>query len=212
MAQVNATSPIQDLVQNQLEISRQCADAVFAGTERIDRVMRGATHRVMADQFRIAQALATTSDPRGLIELQNGILNRPDNAAHYAHEVMQAVAAMQSDISQSMQRYVEQMREQARAPTLLSARGAVQAETSPDTGQFNPMAGMFSMWQTAMNEVAAMANQNMETARSNIESATNLTRASSEVKSEVSSETPPQSSSLGSESASHKGAGSGKRK
>ncbi|MDB5856012.1 MAG: phasin family protein [Herminiimonas sp.] len=208
MAQVNPTSPISDLVNNQLEISRQCADAVFAGTERIDRVMRGATHRVMADQFQLAKALATMSDPRGFIELQSGMLNRPDNVAHYAQEVMQAVGEMQSDISHSMQRYVEQLREQANAQALLRARGTTQAET-PEPRQFNPLSGMFSMWQAAMKEVAAMANQNLQTARSGMEAAAERSEAPA---GGTIDDTNHQPSWAEPNATAHKGAGSGKRK
>jgi hypothetical protein len=207
MAQVNAISPISDMVRNQLEISRQCADALFTGTERIDRVMRGATHRVMADQFQLAQALTTLSDPRGLIELQSGMLNRPDNVAHYAQEVMQAVGEMQSDISHSMQRYVEQISEQANGQALLKARSTTQPDAAPDSGQFNPLAGMFSMWQAAMNEVAAMASHNLQSARSGMDTAATRSGTAGEVIDEA-----VHRATSATQDAAHKGAISGKRK
>lgn len=203
MAQANAGSPISDLLHNQLAVSRQCADALFAGTERIDRVMRGATHRVLADQFQLAEALATTSDPRGLVQLQSGMLNRPDNVAHYAQEVMQAVAEMQSDISHSMQLYMEQVNGSA----MLTARGTTQGESAENVGPFNPLAGMFSMWQTALKEVAAIADHNLQAARSGMEAATQRSKASGAAVVEA-----VRQASAETESATHRGAGSGKRK
>jgi hypothetical protein len=203
MAQANAGSPISDLLHNQLAISRQCADALFAGTERIDRVMRGATHRVLADQLQFAEALATTSDPRSLIQLQSGMLNRPDNVAHYAQEVMQAVAEMQSDISRSMQLYMEQVNGNA----MLTARAATHGEPVEKVGAFNPLTGMFSMWQTALKEVAAIADHNLQTARSGLEAATQRTRDSGAAVVEA-----VHQASAETDGATHRGAGSGKRK
>lgn len=199
MANANAVSPIADLLHNQLAISRQCAEAVFTGTERIDRVMRGATHRVIADQFQLVEALATTSDPRGFAKLQSGMLNRPDNVAHYAQEVLQAVAEMQSDISHSMQRYMEQMN----GPSILAARAVGQAGgTRENASPFNPLTGMFSMWETALKEVTAMADRNLETARTRL-------KAGQEAVTQGARHEPMAADASG---GSHRGAGTGTRK
>jgi len=163
-----AMNPILDMVQTQLEASRQFADAVFAGTEKIDHMMIDATHRAFNDQVKFAQALVMARDPKVLTDLQSNFLARPEATANYQREMLQILAQVQSDIGKSMQQYVEQISSKT-AGSAAGMRAAGQKQGGD--GTFNPVTGMLSVWESAFREVAALADRNMEAARSNLASA-----------------------------------------
>jgi hypothetical protein len=168
------SSSIVNLYQNQLEASRQFADAIFSGTEKIDRVVIDATHRAFTEQLEFAQALAGARDQASLANLPASFLPKPENAVNYQKEILQVFAEMQNDIGKSIQQYVDQIGSSAGNT---AARGAETAQRFSNgtfnPGSLNPMTGMFSVWQSAFNEVAALANRNMQAARSNFENAAN---------------------------------------
>jgi phasin family protein len=164
-----AVDPLIDLVQTQLEASRQLADAVFAGTEKIDRMMIAATHRVFNEQLKFTQALVMARDPKALVDLQSSFLARPD-AVNYQREMFQAFAQVQSEIGKSMQQYVEQMGSRT-ASNAAGVQAAVQKRADGGDTPFNPVTGMLSVWESAFREVTALANRNMDAARSNLASA-----------------------------------------
>jgi len=164
-----AVDPILDMFQTQLEASRQLADAVFAGTEKIDLMMIDATHRAFNDQVRFAQALVTARDPKVFTDLQSNMLSRPENAASYQREMLQVFTQVQNDIGKSMQQYVEQIGLKT-AGNAANLRATAQRQGS-EAAAFNPITGMLSVWESAFREVTALANRNMETARSNLANA-----------------------------------------
>lgn len=173
----NVLSPMINMFQNQLDASRKFADAVFSGAEKIDRVMIGATHRVFTEQLNFAQAIASVRDPRSVgTALQSTFMSRnPDDAVNYQKEIMRIVTEMQNDIGRSMQDYIEQLGRGA-ASTATKPLEAVQAQANDAV--FNPMTSMFSVWETAFKDVAALAKKNMTAARSSVESAASRTMQS----------------------------------
>ena len=92
MPNTNVLNPIADMYQTQLEVTRQFADTLFSGTEKIDHVIINATHRALTEQLRLAQALAAVRDPRGLASLQSMLVPHPENAANCQREVLQVFA------------------------------------------------------------------------------------------------------------------------
>ncbi|RZI39921.1 phasin family protein [Herbaspirillum sp. HC18] len=167
----NAMNPLVTMYQSQLEASRRFADAVFAGTEKIDRVMIGATQRVFNEQLNLAQAMTAARDPRAVgTTWQSSMLSRsPDDAMNYQKEIVRIVAEMQNEISRSMQDYMEQIRTNA-ASNATRPLGAAQVQTNDAV--FNPMTSMFSVWESAFKEVAELAKKNMVAAKSAAEDAT----------------------------------------
>lgn len=171
-----AMNPIADMYQTQLEASRRLADVVFAGTERMDRVMIEATHRAVTDQLNFAQAVASVRDPNGVANLQTTFMSRrPDTAVNYQREIVQIFADIQNEIGKSMQYYMEQF-----GATMTTSVPATSLRNGQSEGQdsgrtFNPVTGIFSVWETAFREVASMANRNMATARSSFENAASAT-------------------------------------
>jgi hypothetical protein len=158
-------NPIADIYQTQLEASRRLADVVFSGTERIDRVLIDATHRAVTDQLNLAQAVAAARDPNGVASLQATYLSRrPDNAVNYQREIVRIMAEIQSEFGKSMQYDLEQL-----GSTVSAGASMRAAPAQPNDSPFNPVTGMFSVWESAFREVASLANRNMDAARSNFE-------------------------------------------
>lgn len=171
----NVLSPMVNMYQSQLEASRRFADAIFAGTEKIDRVVIGATHRAFNEQLRFAQALSSIRDPRNMgSTLQSSLFSRnPDDAMNYQKEIMRIFAEMQNEIGRSMQDYIEQLG--SNAATGVSAQLEVVQDQANDAA-FNPMTSMFSVWESAFKEVAELAKKNMVAARTAIDSAATKAR------------------------------------
>ena len=164
-------NPIVDMYQTQLEASRRFADVVFSGTEKIDRVVIEATHRAFTEQLNFAQAVASARDPKGVANLQSTFFSRrPESAVSYQKEIMRIFAEIQNEIGRSMQDYAEKFGTNV-ANNATAPLKAVQEQTNDTV--FNPMTGMFSVWESAFKEVASLANRNMAEARSGYESAAN---------------------------------------
>ena len=166
----NASNPLVTMYNTQLEASRRFAEAVFSGTEKIDRVMRGATQRVFNEQLNLVQAMTSARDPRTVgSTLQSNLFARnPDDAMNYQKEIVRIVAEMQNEIGRSIQECMEQFRSNANAST---TRPLHAAQVQANDTLFNPMTSMFSVWESAFKEVAEMAKNNMVAARGAAEQA-----------------------------------------
>jgi len=164
-------NPISDMYQTQLEASRRFADVVFSGTKKIDRVCIEAAQHAFSENLNFVQALASTRDPKGVANLQSKFFSpQPDNAIGYQKEMMRIFAEIQNEVGKSMQDIMEKfgtnVTSNASAP-LRAAQGQ-----AGDMG-FNPLAGMFSMWESAFKEVTSLANRNMNVVRHTYEDAAN---------------------------------------
>lgn len=161
----NALNPLVTVYQTQLEASRRFAEAIFAGTEKIDRVMIGATQRAFNEQLNFVEAMTTARDPRSVgSALQSGFMIRnPDDAVNYQKEIVRIIAEMQNEIGKGMRDYMDQLRTQTASSTDAATAG-VQAQAGNATA--NPVTSMFSVWEAAFREVADLAKKNMTAARS----------------------------------------------
>lgn len=164
----NVLTPITTIYQTQLEASRQLADAVFSGTEKIDHVVLEATHRAFSEQLRFAQSLAAVRDPQGMASAQNTFLTqRPERAMDYQRELIHIFTEMQNEIGRSMRTYMEQFGSSA----VSGSANTIDAVENQANEVFNPITGMFSLWESAFREMASVANKNMHAARDSFESA-----------------------------------------
>lgn len=176
------SNPVANIYQTQLEASRRFADAVFSGTERLDRTLIEATHQAITDQLNFAQAIASGSDLRTAApNLASGFFqSKSDGTANYQAEIIRIFAEMQAEIGKSMQQYMEHIGTQAASVPTQAVQSVQQA--SSDT-QYNPMTSMFSVWESAFREATSMAAKSMEAARANAEramdTAGNFTRSAS---------------------------------
>lgn len=200
----SAMNPIIDMCQTQLEASRRLADVVFAGTERIDRVVIDAAHRAVTEQLNFAQAVVATRDPGGIAELQATFLSRrPDNAMSYQRELIRIFAEIQSEVGKSMQYYIEQFGSNLSMSAISPTRSARE---HANDALFNPVTGMFSIWETAFREVSTITNRNLEAARSSFENVSAAAADTAQYATEVGIKTAESAASAASDVADITGA------
>lgn len=161
-------SPMVNIYRTQLEASRRFADAIFAGTEKMDRVFIGVTQRMFNEQLNLAQALANARDPRSVATTwQSGMMSHaPDDSVNYQKEIMRIFAEMQSEIGRSLQDCLEQIGTQAASGATVPIKTSQQ---QANDAMFNPVTSMFSVWESAFKEVAALAKKNMTAARTSVD-------------------------------------------
>lgn len=163
--------PMVDIVQYQLDASIHLADAVFSSTEKIDRAMLDVTHQAVDGQLKFARAVADMRDPGKMADLQVAIAARPEKAMHCQQQIMAALVEMQAEFGKSIRHYMEQM-STTTVGQVEEAPQPVEASTARmQQAMANPFTGMMSVWEQAFREATRLANQNMMTARSNVESA-----------------------------------------
>ncbi len=192
--------PMVNIVQYQLEASMHLADAVFSGTEKIDRAMLVVTHQAVDRQLKFARAVTDMRDPSRVAELQVAIAGRPEKAMQCQHEIMSALVEIQAEFGKSMRDCMEKCSELANERVVgageqvigqvagklseQAARHAGEAAGAgaraqamlPESGMMNPFFGMISMWEQAFREASRLASQNMMVASSSAEQAASFAR------------------------------------
>jgi hypothetical protein len=166
-------NPMTHAYQSQLDASRRCAEVVFSGTERMERVVLDTMRRALNHQLNFMQSMAPGGDPNNAATmLQSSLMSQaPMDMMNSQREFMAIFAEMQNAIGKSMRDAMQDYMSRASAP----APGA--AATLQDNAQrqadtpFNPVTGIFSVWESAFREAAALARKSVATARSAIEEA-----------------------------------------
>ena len=174
MRRMQQHNPLVDMVQYQLEASMQLADAMFSGTEKIDRVMLDATRQAVDGQFKLARAISDVRDASKLQELQTTLAHRPEKSIQYQQKILSAFAEMQAEYGKSLQNYMEHMSHSAMARP---AKGGAQIEAGaqqPDNAMLNPVSSMWSVWEQAFRDATSLANRNLMAARSTLENAASI--------------------------------------
>jgi hypothetical protein len=164
----SAQNQIANMYQSQLEASRQFADVMFSGTEKIDHVVIEATHRAFTDQLELVEEFAATRDLNEVVNLQSQFFSQtPKNAVICQKEIMRIFAEVQNEMSQSLRDYMGQLGTSSAA----SDQGSIKdiRRSTSESGFVNPITGMFSVWESAFKEVASLADKNLHMARSSVE-------------------------------------------
>ena len=160
-------NPITDIYHTQLEASRRLADVVFSGSERIDHVVIEATHHAFTEQVKIAHAAMSMRDPKELANMQSSlIVHRSDSAVNLQKEMVRMFAEIQNEMGKSFKETIEKLSGGFTRGSSASAKNGT--EKAGDT-IFNPLTGMFAIWDSVFREMAALATKNMNTARSSYE-------------------------------------------
>ncbi len=166
---------VVDIVQYQLDASIHLADAVFSGTEKIDRAMLDVTHQAVDGQLKFARAVADMRDPGKMADLQVAIAARPEKAMLCQQQIMAAMVEMQAEFGRSIRNYMDRMSATAASEADDASRqpaaGGTQAKAQAQDLMSHPLSGMISVWEQAFREATRLANQNMMVARSNVENA-----------------------------------------
>lgn len=175
MQKMQQQNPLADAVQVQLETSMQLTDAVFSGTEKIERAMRDATHQAVDGQLTMARAVAGIHNPTEMVDVRQSLATRPESVMKCQQQIMLAFAEMQNDISKSIQHYMERFSPVAIVRPNEAAQTMDTASQKASNAFFNPVSSMLSVWESAFREAAQLANRNMMAARTTMESAANAT-------------------------------------
>lgn len=165
----NILNPMADIYHSQLEATRRFAEVLFSGTERLDHVVLEATHRAFTNNLNLAHAAVSMRDPKELANMQSNLLaQRPDSAMNFQKEMMRVFAEIQNEMGKSMKEYVEKFGNNVTRSATAPLK-SVQDRTTEAI--FNPMTGMFSLWESAFREVATMTNKNMSAASAGVQKA-----------------------------------------
>lgn len=170
-------NPMANLYQSQLQASRRVADAVFNGTEKLDRLVLEATHRVVNDQLAMAQAVASGQNPADAGLASSVMQRNSGEVVNYQSEIIRVVAEMQNEIGKSMQEYIEQVGTQAASAQQQAGKASGASAGATSQSAYNPMTTLFSFWGTAFKEATALAARNMEAARTAAQSANESARS-----------------------------------
>ncbi len=173
-------NPMVDLVHYQLEASMHLAEAVFSGTEKIDRAMLDVTHQAVDGQLKLARAATDMRDPARMAELQLSLASRPEKAMHCQQQIMSALVEIQAEFGRSIRDYLERFGQSSAQQAMEASK---QGETMAAAGfgslkgaPLNPFTGMLSVWEEAFREAGKLASQNMMAASSSLESVTAAAR------------------------------------
>ncbi len=168
-------NPMMDIMHYQLEASIHLADAVFSGTEKIDRAMLDVTHQAVDGHLKLARAVADIRDPTKLADLQVSIAGRPEKTIHCQQQIMAALVEIQAEIGKSVRDYMDRLSQTAVGGVVDISEQASAAQ-EPSDAMLSPFTGMMSVWEQAFREASRMASQNMIAAHSSVESAANAAR------------------------------------
>lgn len=169
-------NPVVDIMQYQLEASIHLADAMFSGTEKIDRAMLNVTHQAVDGQLKLARAVADMRDPAKLADLQVAIAGRPEKAMQCQQQIMAALVEIQAEFGKSLRDYMDRLSHTAAAQAGTTSEQATGLGQGASDAMLNPFTGMMSVWEQAFREASRLANQNMVVVRSGVESAANAAR------------------------------------
>ncbi len=156
-------TPISDVVQTQFEASRRIADALFYGVSKIDHAMLDATHHVVDDRLRFAQAIGNVRDFQTYSNLQSTYwVGKPGEVQMFQKKMVQIITEMQNQLGRAAQSYIEQISAKRSRGMPADAFGfGNRAGASA-----NPFSSMMSAWENTMRGMSTLAGQAISTARS----------------------------------------------
>ena len=176
MRRMQQHNPVTDLMRFQLDASIELADAMFSGTEKIDRAMLDVTHHAVDGQLKLARAVADMRDPGKLADLQVSMAGRPEKTMRCQQEIMTALVEMQAEFGKSIRNYMERLSQTAAEQADQAGERLSSSAQETASATANPFTGMLSVWEQAFREASRLANQNMLVARNSMESATHAAR------------------------------------
>ena len=174
MRRMEQHNPLVDMVQYQLEASMQLADAMFSGTEKIDRVMLDATRQAVDGQFKLARAITDVRDTSKLQELQTTLAHRPEKSIQYQQKILSAFAEMQAEYGKSLQNYIEHISQTSIARSAKAGQQIEAGAQQSENAMLNPVSSMWSVWEQAFRDATSLANRNLMAARSTFENAASI--------------------------------------
>jgi hypothetical protein len=168
------SNPVTDMVQYQIETTMHLADAVFSGTEKIDRAVLDGTHHAIERHLKLARAVTDMRDPEKMADLKAVISAKPDQAISCQQQILNAWIEMQSEIGRSVRESIERFNHVASERAAQAMEQAGRSKT--DSSMVNPFAGMLSMWEQAFREATRLASESTQIMQQGAESAGQMGR------------------------------------
>jgi phasin family protein len=157
-------NPMLDVQRRQIDASRQMAEVVFDGTDRIEHLMLETTRKAFDEQMKFLQALTAVRDPQGFAALQSTFFSRtPDQMVKVQQELMRIVSEAQEQLQGTMGEYASAFNG-AGMPMAMPASMAQDA--SSNLSGNGALTNMYSVWDKAFKDVIAMANRTVEAVQS----------------------------------------------
>jgi len=161
-----------DLANNQLSASKELANAIFSGFEKIDHALVDVAHQMLDAQRKFGSVAADMRDQSRMVELQESVLCRPDKAMQCHQQIMSAMIEIQTEIGRSTREYFDRLSELSRGQL---QRLAKQSEFRREKSQVqhleagNPFAGMLSVWRDTFQEARQVMVETMASAQNGAE-------------------------------------------
>jgi methyl-accepting chemotaxis protein len=161
-----------DLANNQLSASKELANAIFSGFEKIDHALVDVAHQMLDAQRKFGSVAADMRDQSRMVELQESVLCRPDKAMQCHQQIMSAMIEIQTEIGRSTREYFDRLSELSRGQL---QRLAKQSEFRREKSQVqhleagNPFAGMLSVWRDTFQEARQVMAETMASAQNGAE-------------------------------------------
>ncbi len=157
-------NPMLDVQRRQIDASRQMAEVVFDGTDRIEHLMLETTRKAFDEQMKFLQALTAVRDPQGFAALQSTFFSRtPDQMVKVQQELMRIVSEAQEQLKGTMGEYASVFNG-AGMPVAMPI--AMAPETTEALTGNGALTSMYSVWDKAFKDVIAMANRTVEAVQS----------------------------------------------
>lgn len=161
-----------DLANNQLSTSKELANAIFSGFEKIDHALVDVAHQMLDAQRKFGSVAVDMRDQSRMVELQESVLCCPDKAMQCHQQIMSAMIEIQTEIGRSTREYFDRLSELSRGQL---QRLANQSEFRREKSQAqqleagNPFAGMLSVWRDTFQEARQVMAETMASAQNGAE-------------------------------------------
>jgi phasin family protein len=159
-----SANPMLDVQRRQIDTSRQMAEVVFDGTDRIEHLMLETTRKAFDEQMKFLQALTAVRDPQGFAALQSTFFSRtPDQMVKVQQELMRIVSEAQEQLQGTMGEYAAAFNTAGMPMSLPTSMTQDSASSLSGNGA---MTNMYAVWDKAFKDVVAMANRTVEAVQS----------------------------------------------
>jgi hypothetical protein len=154
-------SNVSKSYQRQMDASRDIAETIFHGTDRIEHLMIETTRKAFDEQMKFFQALATVRDTKSIAAVQSAFFSAtPEKMTAAQLELIKIVTDAQKQITSTMDRYRASLGVDTMSASATSDVKSALNQPYNSISSINPLASVFSMWEKAFKESFELANRN----------------------------------------------------
>ena len=148
----NPMEPMIELYEAQLQASRELANIILSGAERIDRIALQATKDGLNEQIAYAQALAAVKDLQSVMSMRTAFSQpNSEHALAFYQEMLKALSEIYAGMTQTVETYLKGIGQ--RTTQTMSSMGA------GTPGGAHAADSVFEFWNSAWRQLAGMTEQ-----------------------------------------------------